>query len=245
MTEPAPRKSDLGVRVVSAVVMVAVAGTALWYGWGIWAFFVVAVGFLCFAEFSRLIWMSVSNPALQGICLLAAGAYVALPAAEIAGMRNSWIVEHDGRSADLMGLISVLAIVGIVVATDVGAYFAGRTIGGPKIAPRISPSKTWAGLVGGAVAAATWGVIVNYWFHQVAGPDLRTPLQNQQMFAALSGAVLAVVAQTGDFFESWLKRRAGVKDSSNLIPGHGGVFDRVDGLLPVIIVSVIFHVGPL
>jgi phosphatidate cytidylyltransferase len=114
-------------------------------------------------------------------------------------------------------------------ATDICAYFAGRGIGGPKLAPRISPNKTWAGLGGGALGALAVGAIAAYAF------DLETP------FLYLGG-LMAVLAQAGDLYESWVKRRAGAKDSSNLIPGHGGVLDRLDGLLPVIVATLLVMV---
>jgi phosphatidate cytidylyltransferase len=120
------------------------------------------------------------------------------------------------------GLLAVLQIVSAVIATDVGAYFAGRTLGGPKIAPKISPSKTWAGLIGGMIAA---GLVFVGWAMYVQALHPWT--------FAVNGAVAAIIAQAGDFFESWMKRRAGVKDSGRLIPGHGGLFDRLDGLLAV------------
>jgi phosphatidate cytidylyltransferase len=142
-----------------------------------------------------------------------------------------------------------------VVFTDVGAYFAGRTIGGPKIAPKISPSKTWAGLGGGILGAATGiylalMIAAGDWFTGLVndaarlGPDDTTVVSISNMPSILGclalGAVVAVVAQTGDFFESWMKRRAGVKDSSQLIPGHGGLFDRADGMLAVMFVVGLF-----
>ena len=151
-----------------------------------------------------------------------------------------WVLRHEG-------LIPVLTIVVCVIATDVGAYFAGRSIGGPKIAPRISPSKTWAGLGGGMLASALmfWGLsAVIGWqlaFHNaVVVPLLSDPATILE--AVLTGALIAIIAQAGDFFESWLKRRAGVKDSGNLIPGHGGLFDRVDGLLAVLFTTGIASV---
>lgn len=109
-----------------------------------------------------------------------------------------------------------------VWATDIGAYFAGHRIGGAKLAPRISPSKTWAGLIGGMIAAGVIGAII-------------ATLGHLPSTALWLGPILAVVAQAGDLLESWLKRRAGVKDSGNLLPGHGGLLDRVDGVLPVAI----------
>jgi phosphatidate cytidylyltransferase len=116
----------------------------------------------------------------------------------------------------LSGLVLAFWALGLVWATDIGAYFAGRTLGGPKLAPHVSPSKTWSGLAGGVAAALAFGFIL----HVLAGLPVR--------LAAASG-LLAVAAQGGDLFESWLKRRAGVKDSGTLLPGHGGVLDRLDG----------------
>jgi phosphatidate cytidylyltransferase len=115
----------------------------------------------------------------------------------------------------------LLWVLFLVWATDTGAYFAGRLIGGPKLAPRLSPKKTWAGLAGGMAAAAAVGWV------------LRHGIWPQAAWLALLSAALAVLAQAGDLAESGLKRYFGVKDSSQLIPGHGGVFDRLDGLLAV------------
>lgn len=236
MTEPTPRKSDLGVRVVSAVVMIAVAGTALWLGGQIWRILVAVVALVCLGEFLRLIWLATTSWLARSIGAFAAAVYVLLAAISLADMRYSWTHDVDGR----LGLVSVLAVVGVVIFTDIGAYFSGRTIGGPKIAPSISPSKTWAGLVGGMLAAAIWSVVALKLSLLAGKMELLVEgaaLAKVLLWSAASGAILAVVAQSGDFFESWLKRRAGVKDSSNLIPGHGGVFDRIDGLLPVVLVS--------
>jgi phosphatidate cytidylyltransferase len=110
-------------------------------------------------------------------------------------------------------------------ATDIFAYFAGRSIGGPKLAPRISPNKTWAGLLGGVVGAGVLG-----W---VAADYLALGFP----FLWL-GAPMGIVAQAGDLYESWEKRRAGVKDSGTILPGHGGVLDRLDGLLAVVAVTM-------
>jgi phosphatidate cytidylyltransferase len=118
------------------------------------------------------------------------------------------------------GRIALFWLLGVVWATDTFAYFAGRGIGGPKLAPRLSPNKTWAGLIGGMVGAALVGAAVSIVL------TLGSPLR-----LALVSAFLAVIAQAGDITESALKRRAGVKDSGKLIPGHGGILDRVDGLV--------------
>jgi phosphatidate cytidylyltransferase len=112
----------------------------------------------------------------------------------------------------------------VVWATDIFAYFAGRSIGGPKLAPRISPNKTWAGLVGGMAGAEVVGLLAA-WLLNLGAPFLYI------------GAGMGLLAQLGDLYESWVKRRAGVKDSGTLLPGHGGALDRLDGLLPVAVAT--------
>ncbi|HWI85627.1 MAG TPA: phosphatidate cytidylyltransferase [Sphingomonas sp.] len=121
------------------------------------------------------------------------------------------------------GFLLALWALAIVWATDIGAYFAGRQIGGARLAPAISPNKTWAGLAGGAVSAAIIGAAIAH-FGQLPGT------------ASWAGAPLAIVAQIGDLVESWMKRRVNRKDSGKILPGHGGLLDRIDGLLPVVIV---------
>ena len=220
MTEPAPRKSDLGVRVASAVVMVAVAGVALWLGGWLFAAFVglIAAGVLW--EWGKLAFGITTSSGGRVVWLVGGLAYVAIAGLTLIVLR-------------LGGPAIALQFLAMVVAVDIGAYFAGRTIGGPKIAPRISPSKTWAGLGGGIVAAALAHAAIIPWTY----PGIDN--MSSGAIAAVSlvlGLVVAVIAQAGDFFESWMKRRAGVKDSGALIPGHGGLFDRVDGLMAVLFV---------
>lgn len=129
------------------------------------------------------------------------------------------------------GLEIIFWVLFVVWATDIGAYFAGRSIGGPKIAPKISPKKTWSGLIGGMISAAVVSYIIVHWINNISPWQL-----------VISGTLLAVVSQAGDFFESHLKRKFNAKDSSNLIPGHGGLLDRVDGLLACAIVVAGFNV---
>ncbi len=112
----------------------------------------------------------------------------------------------------------LLWVVCVVVATDVAGYIAGRALGGPKFWPAISPKKTWSGTVAGWLAAAVMGAIFGITLGAGAG-------------LVLLSVVLSVAGQAGDVWESWIKRRVGVKDSSNLIPGHGGVLDRFDAML--------------
>ncbi len=141
---------------------------------------------------------------------LAAGVfYAGLPALAIVYLR-----EIDN------GILIVFWTLALVWATDIGAYFSGRAIGGPKLAPNYSPNKTWAGLIGGVILTAA----ISYYLHLYW--DL-------PFFFILLSIPLAVLAQIGDLFESWLKRKAGAKDSGTIFPGHGGVMDRIDGLIPV------------
>lgn len=147
---------------------------------------------------------------------LAGGAvYIALPTIALVWLRG-------GASGEAV----ILWLMATVWVTDIAAFFAGRSIGGPRLAPRISPRKTWAGLLGAVGGAALFGAAVG------AGVGNAPPAG----WLALAGGLLAVVAQMGDLGESWVKRRFGAKDSSALIPGHGGLLDRVDGLLAAAVV---------
>lgn len=123
------------------------------------------------------------------------------------------------------GLISVLWVMVAVWGTDTFAYFAGRRFGGPKLAPRISPKKTWSGLIGGMAGAALGGWLVGWGFG--------LSLTSMSLLAGLA-AVAAIIAQAGDLAESALKRAFDVKDSGSILPGHGGIMDRVDGLVTVV-----------
>ncbi|MGC1269920.1 MAG: phosphatidate cytidylyltransferase [Croceibacterium sp.] len=227
MADPAAgpaKKSDLRVRAISAIAMLAVAGGALALG-GMWLQgFVALVALAGFGEAVALILKATHSQVARIAWILTALVYIAAAGVALVTMPRA---------------VLVVTIVTVIV-TDTSAYFTGRTFGGPKIAPRISPSKTWAGLLGGMAGAAIWlalsSFVVGYAVAQLSGStpdpvDARFPL-----YGALAGALLAIAAQAGDFLESWLKRRAGAKDSSRLIPGHGGVLDRVDGILPVAII---------
>ncbi|MFT3965498.1 MAG: phosphatidate cytidylyltransferase [Sphingobium sp.] len=219
------RKSDLGVRAASGIVMVALAVAALSLGGPVLTAFIAAIALGVLWEAWGLVRRIARGPARRILWMGALTVYV-LAAAD--------------------GLLSAqpamrwLAIAS-VIATDTGAYFAGRALGGPRIAPSISPSKTWAGLGGGMVGATLVMLIfllsLSYALTGLGGqaPSLLAIDWSLRatLFTVGAGALVAVLAQAGDFFESWMKRRAGVKDSGRLIPGHGGLFDRVDGLLAV------------
>lgn len=149
---------------------------------------------------------AVLKPRILGLGML----YVGLPVLALL------VIRENGE----FGLIYTLWTLALVWMCDIGAYFAGRKIGGPKLAPTVSPNKTWAGLIGGVALAALFGAIMHWQYGLAMRLTLATPF-------------LALIAQGGDLFESWLKRRAGTKDSGTLFPGHGGALDRLDGLVPV------------
>jgi phosphatidate cytidylyltransferase len=151
---------------------------------------------------------------------LAAGVvYLGLPCVALL-----WLRQTEGGGAPV-----VLWLFVAVCASDVGAYAAGRLIGGPKLVPRISPNKTWAGAAGGFVVATSAGAVL------LAGQGLA-----DWSLAALASAGVGVCAQAGDLLESWIKRRFGVKDTGSLIPGHGGLLDRVDSLMMASLGTTLF-----
>jgi len=209
---------------MSAIVMLAIAGGALWAGGWIFALFVFLVACGLFWEWLRLSQRLVKTSGGLVIWSLAGLIYTIFVAYCLIQLRN-------------IGVLAALIPLLVVIATDVGAYFSGRAIGGPKIAPGISPSKTWAGLAGGAILAVIVTSLVPL---IIGGSDVVSHDQYFIVLAPLFVIALAILAQAGDFFESWMKRRAGMKDSSTLIPGHGGIFDRIDGLMPVTIAFYLF-----
>ncbi len=246
----------LGRRVVSAVIMVPVVLALVIFD--VWSFaFLVAVGAVLLAlewrvlidahageSAGKLAAMAAGGAALLVILLVAMGwAELALLVALFCASTSGLMAALAGGSAFWTiigvlylslpmlalvwlrampedGLAMVIWLLMVVWAADVVAYFAGRNIGGPRLAPSISPGKTWSGFVGGMMGAILIGVMVTL----ANGPF-------KAFTAIVLAAGLALVAQIGDLAESALKRQAGVKDSGTLIPGHGGVFDRVDGLL--------------
>ncbi|WP_159863806.1 phosphatidate cytidylyltransferase [Novosphingobium sp. 9U] len=236
----ATRNADLPKRALTALVMLVVSGTALWLGDMAWTVFVLIIGIGVWFEWSTLV-LQFTAPGTARNAWRSAGAIYC-------GMASAILIQVRQEAA---GIALVLLIVGAVIGTDVGAYFMGRALGGPKIAPRISPSKTWAGLLGGVIGATLviWVVLANAGRILAAAPDAQltaVAIAASPMELIGMGLAVAVVAQAGDFFESWMKRTAGVKDSGKLLPGHGGLFDRVDGLLAVLVVfGTIFIIARL
>lgn len=224
-TESSPSLwSGLRMRIISGAVLAVSALFVLWLG-GWWFKLLVMIAALqMIREWDYI--TTQEKPVWKLIGLL----YAAIPCTSLTWLRGIRL-EDDTN----VGVQLILFVLLCVWSTDIGAYFAGRRIGGPKLAPAVSPNKTWAGLGGGILAAAIVGGIS----HSYA------PFPASLLGCMALGALLAVVAQAGDLFESWLKRRAGVKDSGTLIPGHGGLLDRIDGLtftMPLF-AALIYFVG--
>lgn len=238
------RWSDLTARVLSALVLIAVGAVEVWLG-GLWfeAFIAAACGLMIW-ELVQMIEPGRKSTALQ-LGLLTAAAVVfsyhlpdvfKLPvliapalvgAGQVTRARGTYAVFAIWIAAAGLGFISIRENMGfgwmvwlilVVVATDVAGYFVGKTFGGPKFWPKVSPKKTWSGTAGGWAAAA----LVGAGFAVYAGFGLTL---------LLISVLASMASQAGDIVESATKRKFGVKDSSNLIPGHGGFLDRFDGMM--------------
>lgn len=214
-TSPIPMPSMRGWRLIAALGIVTALLAVVTTGFGrpevpVWAIIVLggfATGVVALVLSRRkALWF------MLGIV------YVAVPAAALVAI----------RADPLYGTASLVWIVALVVAADIGGYVAGRSIGGPKLAPRTSPNKTWAGLGGAVAGAAVVGLLTAFMLNHT----------NVWMLTLMS-AVLGLLEQGGDLVESAFKRHFGVKDTSQIIPGHGGVLDRVDGLLAVAVAVVV------
>ena len=202
--------SELTVRTVTGVALIAAALVASAVGGMAFAVGVAAVSTVIYYEWSRIVRGWGAGWWIGGFI------YALLPALALL-----WVRERDSQGLELL-----LWVFMVTWATDIGAYFAGRAWGKARLAPAISPNKTWAGLYGGVAAAALTG---GAW---AMFTGLGKPL-------LLLAPLFAVAAQAGDLFESWMKRRAGIKDSGNWLPGHGGLLDRLDGLVPVAVLTAI------
>jgi phosphatidate cytidylyltransferase len=204
---------DLATRSAVGVILIAIALASALFGGTVFAILVAMVATIMYVEWSRMVGHWGFDWKLYGF------AYCLLPAIALLWIRERAEYEGIGTGFDLLIWVFL-----VVWSTDIGAYFAGRAIGGPKLAPSISPNKTVAGLVGGVASAA---VLAGFWANLVKLPGLLLWLS----------IPFAVAAQLGDLFESGLKRRAGVKDSGTWLPGHGGLLDRLDGLVPVAVLT--------
>jgi phosphatidate cytidylyltransferase len=253
---PRGKSNNLQIRIASAVFLGAIAIAATWYGGMPFRALAALAGILVYWE-----WQSITGDRKYGLLDLAAPAAVAasmvfvilgmsplqsmIPAA-FAAMFAVAACKRRGapywmplgvpysilpalgltalRGDSQNGIHAIVFLFAVVWATDVFAYFVGRAAGGAKLAPKISPNKTWSGSIGGSVA----GVIAGLCVAAALG-------QSNWVFLGGIALLLSVVAQVGDLFESHVKRRFGVKDSGTIIPGHGGVMDRVDGLVAAIV----------
>lgn len=262
---PARQPAHLALRVVSALILIPIALGTVMLG-GLWlAVFLALVGIAMTAEWGMLVgasgrvlmlYIAVNLLIALGFCAFAASGQslmpwllailllsvmfaglaflgrIALPGWLGLGLVYCWVPVLALawlRSTDI-GLWLVAWMLLVVWGTDIGGYFVGRAVGGAKLVPQISPNKTWSGLFGGMALAVIAGTTAVLWF------ELGNVLS-----MAVAAACLAVIGQAGDIAESAIKRRFGVKDSGRLIPGHGGILDRVDALVfvaPVVAASV-------
>jgi phosphatidate cytidylyltransferase len=252
--EQGPR--NLLMRVMAALVLAPLAIAIAYAGGWLWTVLVTLAAIGLYIEWlsivgaareTRVVAAGVAALAVAGLCLGAARIDVALLALLIGFLAvgllspqrlwtaTGFFYAAAAQMASVLvrldqahGFVALILILLVVWVTDIGGYFAGRGLGGPKLWPRVSPKKTWAGAIGGFVASLL--VAVGF---AVAGLGKAGPL------LAL-GAALSVVSQFGDLFESAVKRRFGVKDSSHVIPGHGGLLDRLDGFVAAVVFATIF-----
>ncbi|WP_313525178.1 phosphatidate cytidylyltransferase [Shinella sp.] len=245
-------QSELRLRILSGIVLAAVVLAATWYGGFAFRMLAATISVLVYYEWSTITRLADSDfrgnafgwATVAGIAGLVIFGFdeLALPVLlsatvlsivyALAVTKNGWLaggIAYSGLTSISLaairgdtgeGFAAMIFIFAVVWATDILAYFVGRAIGGPKLAPPISPGKTWSGAIGGAVSAVIAGTLVHAAFFPLNG-----------LWIPVIALVLSVCSQIGDLFESFIKRRFGVKDSSRLIPGHGGVMDRVDGLV--------------
>jgi phosphatidate cytidylyltransferase len=259
---------DLKRRVPSAIVLILLALGATWCGGFPFLFFWAVAALIVWYEWASIvraeprttvialgaialtlaaILLSVNMPFIAfGVIVLG----VAASAAATNGNRNARLWSASGlfyaslvfipavllREDAKFGFLAILWLYAVVWLTDIGGYFFGRFIGGPKLAPIISPKKTWSGAIGGTVFGVLGGVVI-------------ASLANARVafMSIVIALVVSLFSQAGDIFESYVKRKFGKKDSSGILPGHGGVMDRIDGFIAASLLALligILHAGP-
>jgi phosphatidate cytidylyltransferase len=249
-------KRNLAMRVAVAAVLIPLAIAIAYAGGWLWTALVTLTAIGLFAEWLAITGLNAMRVMVPGIAALGAAglcfalhrldaALVVLAAGLIAVTamapeRRNWVAAGFlyAAAAELAsvllrfdpvkGFAALMFVLLIVWVTDSGGYFAGRGIGGPKLWPRVSPKKTWAGAIGGFAASLVVAIGFAMFDLGRAGPLL------------LVSAALSAVSQLGDLFESAVKRRFGVKDSSHIIPGHGGLMDRLDGFVAAVVMAALF-----
>ncbi len=245
--DPTIRHKELATRIVVGFALVGFALFVLWLGGIAFWLVVTIIGIGILREWADLakadlstrrmmlfalsVPLAIMSPLAAGPQFFALGLIAAAAIFILVSTRQSMLalgVIYTGLPVLALllirkqpdGLLFTIWAMALVWMCDIGAFFVGRAFGGPRLAQSISPNKTWAGFIGGIVAAAIFGAILHVGWGLPWRLTLATPL-------------LAVAAQGGDLYESWLKRQAGVKDSGSMLPGHGGLMDRLDGLIPV------------
>jgi len=205
-------KNNTHQRIMSSVVLIPLALYAIFYSRSLFTFLAIMIAILMTME-----WIDITKTAQdQKKWRLIGLVYILIPIYSVIKVRHY----------DVDILFWMFAV---IWSTDIFAFFAGRALGGPKLAPKISPNKTWSGLGGGIVASMMIGFMSSFMF------------RGSVVFFVVISALLAVIEQSSDLFESKVKRIFGVKDSGNIIPGHGGVLDRLDGMMfvaPVVLILI-------
>lgn len=245
--QPNGRRQELATRTVVGLALVGFALAILWSGGFAFWLITTIIGIVMLGEWSNLagadaatarmmqftlsVPLAIMCPLAAGPQFFALGLIVAAAVFTLVSTKRRVLalgIIYTGLPVLALllirkqpdGLLFAIWAMALVWMCDIGAFFVGRAFGGPRLAPMISPNKTWAGFVGGIIAAGAFGAVLHFGWGLPLRLTLATPL-------------LAVVAQAGDLYESWLKRQAGVKDSGSILPGHGGLMDRLDGLMPV------------
>ncbi|MDH5488835.1 MAG: phosphatidate cytidylyltransferase [Rhodospirillaceae bacterium] len=210
-------KNTIILRIISAIVLAPAVLWVVFVGGVAFELMVALVAMVLVYEWAKMVGRNFWWLVLGGVYISAA-------------IFAIWWLREGNES----GLFYFVWLLVVVWATDIGGYIFGMTIGGPKLAPSISPNKTWSGFIGGILLAAIGGYSVVMYFSDQA------QISNLALVISL-GVGMSVVSQLGDLFESKIKRRFGVKDSGNVIPGHGGLFDRIDGLMAASIAMVLLN----
>lgn len=251
---------DLKQRTLSALIMIPIVlGLSFYGGWPFALLWLLAAGLVLheWAHVARLAqpvpYVVIGLAAIAGsLVLLATGhGILVLPLLIVAvgagcGVTRNVRAGAGGiivaacaclpivvlRGETMLGFWTVLYVYAVVWSTDIGAYFVGRTVGGPKLAPRLSPNKTWSGAIGGAVLGTLAGIVL-----------LLASGHRFEAMTLLVGFALSTVGQMGDLAESTFKRAFGVKDAGQIIPGHGGALDRLDGFMAACLLALLIGIG--